>query len=411
MTWPIVDGVSLMHLHISRGKRSIVIDLRNDEDVAIFKELAETADVVVEAMRPGGLARRGRRVRAAAAVQSQDRLLHHLGIRHDRALPELAGHGIAFDTWAGIVHAPGRRGRIRLPARACLHGNPRGSAVRRAGHAGGGAPGPFDTARAACSRSPSPMPRRPWTGTGARRGRPTSDLSRKSRATRPTTTSDVSLAPPGWIEGVRYQVYEAKDGRYVLFMASEQAFWKNFCDGVDRLDLFETLARLEVRRPRPQQPRAARRAARHLPHQDRRGMDRLRSEPTPRSPGQHAQDHRRRPPVPATGSAGSRHRRARAPTCSRRRSSSSARLCPPRPMPRQSASTPTRCCMTSWAGTTLASPSHGPVVGWVARDPPVRSAASDRAGNRVPAELDRPPPAPADPQAGRSPPAHSGPLI
>jgi crotonobetainyl-CoA:carnitine CoA-transferase CaiB-like acyl-CoA transferase len=41
------------------------------------------------------------------------------------------------------------------------------------------------------------------------------------------------------IEGVRYQVYEASDGKHVLFMASEQAFWKNFCEGVDRMDLFE----------------------------------------------------------------------------------------------------------------------------------------------------------------------------
>ena len=43
----------------------------------------------------------------------------------------------------------------------------------------------------------------------------------------------------GMIEGVRYQVYEAKDGRYVLFMASEQAFWKNFCEAVGRTELFE----------------------------------------------------------------------------------------------------------------------------------------------------------------------------
>ena len=43
----------------------------------------------------------------------------------------------------------------------------------------------------------------------------------------------------GMVEGVRYQVYEAADGRHVLFMASEQAFWKNFCEGVDRMDLFE----------------------------------------------------------------------------------------------------------------------------------------------------------------------------
>jgi crotonobetainyl-CoA:carnitine CoA-transferase CaiB-like acyl-CoA transferase len=39
-------------------------------------------------------------------------------------------------------------------------------------------------------------------------------------------------------EGVRYQAYEAKDG-HVLFMASEQAFWKNFCAGIGRMDLFE----------------------------------------------------------------------------------------------------------------------------------------------------------------------------
>jgi crotonobetainyl-CoA:carnitine CoA-transferase CaiB-like acyl-CoA transferase len=38
-------------------------------------------------------------------------------------------------------------------------------------------------------------------------------------------------------EGIRYQIYESSDG-HVLFMASEQAFWKNFCEGVHRPDLF-----------------------------------------------------------------------------------------------------------------------------------------------------------------------------
>ena len=42
----------------------------------------------------------------------------------------------------------------------------------------------------------------------------------------------------GMKEGVRYQIYESSDG-HVLFMASEQAFWKNFCEGVGRVDLFE----------------------------------------------------------------------------------------------------------------------------------------------------------------------------
>ena len=39
MTWPIVNGVSLLFLHISRGKRSVVLDLRTDEGREAFLEL------------------------------------------------------------------------------------------------------------------------------------------------------------------------------------------------------------------------------------------------------------------------------------------------------------------------------------------------------------------------------------
>jgi crotonobetainyl-CoA:carnitine CoA-transferase CaiB-like acyl-CoA transferase len=42
----------------------------------------------------------------------------------------------------------------------------------------------------------------------------------------------------GMRHGVRYQIYASKDG-YVLFQASERAFWKNFCEAVGREDLFE----------------------------------------------------------------------------------------------------------------------------------------------------------------------------
>ena len=71
----------------------------------------------------------------------------------------------------------------------------------------------------------------------------------------------------GMQDGVRYQIYESADG-HVLFMASEREFWKNFCEGIGRPDLFERPPGQPVRRPRPRQPRAARRADRHLqdPH-------------------------------------------------------------------------------------------------------------------------------------------------
>src|SRR5260370_24673634 len=33
-------------------------------------------------------------------------------------------------------------------------------------------------------------------------------------------------------------MYESSDG-HILFMASERAFWKSFCEGIGRVDLFE----------------------------------------------------------------------------------------------------------------------------------------------------------------------------
>ena len=59
MTWPIIEGTSLLHLHINRGKRSLTLDLRTPEAVEIYLDLVRGADVVIEAMRPGSLARRG----------------------------------------------------------------------------------------------------------------------------------------------------------------------------------------------------------------------------------------------------------------------------------------------------------------------------------------------------------------
>src|SRR6478752_8203527 len=57
MTWPIVEGTSLMHLHLNRGKRSVVLDLKSDAGKDLFRELAAGADAVIQAMRPGPLER------------------------------------------------------------------------------------------------------------------------------------------------------------------------------------------------------------------------------------------------------------------------------------------------------------------------------------------------------------------
>jgi crotonobetainyl-CoA:carnitine CoA-transferase CaiB-like acyl-CoA transferase len=58
-TPPERDGVSTYYLGINRGKRSIVLDLREEADVAIARELAGRADVFIENLKPGGMAKFG----------------------------------------------------------------------------------------------------------------------------------------------------------------------------------------------------------------------------------------------------------------------------------------------------------------------------------------------------------------
>jgi crotonobetainyl-CoA:carnitine CoA-transferase CaiB-like acyl-CoA transferase len=56
---PVREGVSTYYLGVNRGKRSIVLDFRDEADARVARELARRADVVIENFKPGGLARFG----------------------------------------------------------------------------------------------------------------------------------------------------------------------------------------------------------------------------------------------------------------------------------------------------------------------------------------------------------------
>ncbi|MBN3785966.1 CoA transferase [Burkholderia sp. Ac-20353] len=53
------DGVGTFYFSVNRNKRSVVLDLKRDEDRETFLSLVETADVVCENFRPGVLDRLG----------------------------------------------------------------------------------------------------------------------------------------------------------------------------------------------------------------------------------------------------------------------------------------------------------------------------------------------------------------
>ena len=103
MTWPIVNGVSLLHLHTHRGKKSVCLNLKTEEGKQLYKDLVKQADVVVEAMRPGSLAKLGLGYEALKKVNPKIVFATLSGYGATGPYKDMPSHGIAYDTWSGIV--------------------------------------------------------------------------------------------------------------------------------------------------------------------------------------------------------------------------------------------------------------------------------------------------------------------
>ena len=237
LPWPIVDGTSLLHLHTHRGKRSMALDLKTDDGRGIYRDLVREADVVVEAMRPGSLARLGIGFDDLVAVNPQLVFCSVSGYGATGPYRDMPSHGIAYDTWAGLIEqAVDDKGFTRIPTLPNIGINVGPligalgilAAVLRARETGKGT-----WLEVAQSDAAAYMD---WYRIETYRA-----YDRPADVVTGNAADDYERREPGlagmW-EGVRYQIYEASDG-YVLFMASEQAFWRNFCEGINRMDLFE----------------------------------------------------------------------------------------------------------------------------------------------------------------------------
>jgi crotonobetainyl-CoA:carnitine CoA-transferase CaiB-like acyl-CoA transferase len=237
MTWPIVEGTSLLHLHTHRGKRSITLDLKTPEGVAVYKDLVAGADAVVEAMRPGSMAKLGLGYKDLKAVNPKVVFCTLSGYGATGPYRDLPSHGIAYDTWAGLIPPEvDDDGFTRIPEMPNIGINvgPMLGAlgllagIIRARETGEGCEMELAQSDAAAYLD--------WyrIETWLAYNRPEDEVTGNA-------SDDYERRAPGLAgmrEGVRYQLYESADA-HILFMASEQAFWKNFCEGVGRPELFE----------------------------------------------------------------------------------------------------------------------------------------------------------------------------
>ena len=238
MTWPIVNGVSLLHLHTHRGKRSVTLDLKQESGRKLYVDLAAGADAVIEAMRPGTLSRLGLGYDVLSAANPRIVFATLSGYGATGPYKDMPSHGIAYDTWAGIVQPViDDEGFCRIPPdmpNIGINVGPMlGAVAVLAAVIAARASGKGCEVEVAQSDAAAYMD---WYRIETERAylRPADEVT--GNASDGYERRRAGLA--GMWEGVRYQAYEASDG-HVLFMASEQAFWRNFCEGVGRLDLFE----------------------------------------------------------------------------------------------------------------------------------------------------------------------------
>src|SRR5256885_14323221 len=59
LSGPFIDGESSPFVRLNRNKRSLALDLKSQRGKAVFRKLADQADIVVENLRPGTMAELG----------------------------------------------------------------------------------------------------------------------------------------------------------------------------------------------------------------------------------------------------------------------------------------------------------------------------------------------------------------
>lgn len=236
----------------NRGKSSLMLDLRSSEGQSVFRDLVRLADVVVEGMRAGALARRGLGYEALCEVNPKLVFASVSGWGRTGPYRDLGSHGLAFDAFAGLAPPRVVNGRTARPSGHVWQGLEAGplyaalgilAAVLRARATGESCYVEVSQADAAAS----------WNGWRIAHDALAAAHTKtmQSGESAPDTQDEALAALESAAEGaggagdhdltsrdVRYQYYDAADGP-ILLMATETRFWKRFCDSVDRPDLFE----------------------------------------------------------------------------------------------------------------------------------------------------------------------------
>ena len=219
---PLVDGVSAFFLAVNRNKRSLTLNLKQEEGLKLFKKLLLEYDVVLESFRPGVMERLGCGYQELATLKPN--LIYCSISGYGQTGPEAlkAGHDINYMAETGVLNTTSSREITAL------------SGIQVADVAGG--------ALYAVSAVLAAYVKVLKGGRGA-----CLDIS--------MTDGLISMLPllsayhytlglePGpdttMFNGqlACYHIYRTRDGREIALGALEEKFWQNFCRAIERDDL------------------------------------------------------------------------------------------------------------------------------------------------------------------------------
>ncbi|OLL73438.1 Alpha-methylacyl-CoA racemase [Pseudonocardia sp. Ae168_Ps1] len=201
---------------LRRGRRSAVLDLRDERGVRAVLDLVSSADVLIEGFRPGGTERMGLGPDDCWAVNPALVYGRMTGWGQDGPLARTAGHDIGYIALTGALHAIGRADQPPTPP------------LNLVGDFGGGATFLVMGVLAAL-----------WEARGSGRGQVV-DAAIVDGAASLTGLLHGMLAAGLWRDRPAsnmldtgmpwYDVYPAKDGGHLAVGALEPAFFAQFVD-------------------------------------------------------------------------------------------------------------------------------------------------------------------------------------
>lgn len=111
-SWRTEEGQTSMWWHVqARGKKSVAIDLRQQEGQELVRKLILEADVVIENFRPGTLEKWGLDYESLSELNPKLIMLRISGYGQTGPMRDLAGFGVVAEAMGGLRYITGEPGK------------------------------------------------------------------------------------------------------------------------------------------------------------------------------------------------------------------------------------------------------------------------------------------------------------